>query len=313
MKKLVAGMLALLMMIFAVGCNGRQYPEKVVVTCVKAPLNVPTMVEKEEGVFQRMFAEYGVAVEYANITNGSEQTQALASGDVQFLFAVGAPSVLLAAASGLDIRIIGAYSSSPKAYQMITGDENICSASDLAGKVIAGPKGTTLNELLVAYLAEADLSVEDVEYVAMSIGDAQAALEAGQVDVALLAGINAYRAAEAGYRILTDGESLIDGTVLVAASEAFCVKYPELVKCFTDAHRAVLKMIEDDHDAAMKIAEEATGLEQQAVEEMYTLYDFHGELTQKDLDSLEKTKRFMLESGMIERDIPIEDILWLPE
>ena len=39
----------------------------------------------------------GIHIEYAEITNGSEQVQALLSGDVDILFAVGAPSVILAA------------------------------------------------------------------------------------------------------------------------------------------------------------------------------------------------------------------------
>lgn len=314
MKKWTGLGLALLLLIALAGCGGsRELPSQVTVTYVKSPLNVPTMVERSEGIFQRSFAEVGVDVAYAEITNGAEQTQALASGDVQFLFAVGAPSVILAAANGLDIRIIGAYSSAPGTYQIVTGSDDIRSAADLAGRTVAGPKGTTLHELLAAYLAQDGLTVEDVDYVAMSIGDAQAALEAGQVDVALLAGANAYRAGQAGYRVLTDGVGLIDGTVLVAAAQSFCDAYPELVERFLAAHRAVLDQIKSDPETALTIAETETGLERGAVEEMYALYDFHAALTEQDLHSLEGTKNFMLDAGMIEQDFAVADILWNAE
>lgn len=268
------------------------------------------MVEKEKNIFAEHFQKYGIEIDYANITNGAEQTQALASGDVQFLFAVSAPSVILSAVNGGDICIIGAYSSQPKAYQILTGDDEIRCPADLVGKTVAGPKGTTLQELLAAYLKTDGFSLEDVDHLAMSIGDAQAALEAGRIDAALLAGANAYRAAEEGYRVLTDGTGLIEGVVLVACSRSFAQRYPELIEEFREAHQEILTVMEADMDAACHIAMEETGLELQAVESMYPCYDFHTVLTEKDLRSIEATADFMLEMDMIRETIPVEELLW---
>ena len=131
LKRGLALLLSAVLLLALAACGGSEsYPGKLVVTYVKSPLNVPSMVEKAQGTFAETFAERGIAVEHANITNGAEQTQALASGDVQFLFAVGAPSVILSAANGGDIRIIGAYSSQPRAYQILTADDSIRSAAD---------------------------------------------------------------------------------------------------------------------------------------------------------------------------------------
>ena len=71
--------------------------DKLTVTYVTSPLNVPTIIEKDQGIFEK---ELGVPVEYAELTSGADQTQALASGDVQVLYAVGATSVILSAANG---------------------------------------------------------------------------------------------------------------------------------------------------------------------------------------------------------------------
>lgn len=313
MKRFIAVVMILLLLGLA-GCGiGNSAPDKLVVTYVKSPLNVPTMVEKSLGIFADTFDDYGITVEYANITNGSEQTQALASGDVQFLFAVGAPSVILAAANGADIQVIGAYSSSPKAYQIVTGNDDIQSAADLKGRTVAGPKGTTLNELLVAYLAEDGVSVEEVNYLSMSISDAQAALEAGQVDAALLAGTNAYLAGQAGYRVLADGEGLIDGTVLVAAGGTFCERYPELVEAFLGAHQEVLAYMEQNPDTALEIAAAETGLDLQAVDTISRYCQFHSELTQQDIASIQKTMQFMLDNGMIEQAIDAQAVIYQPK
>ena len=158
------------------------------VTYVKSPLNVPSIVEKDQEIFAEKFGELGYNVSYSDLTTGPEQTQALASGDIQFLYAVGATSVILAASNEADIKIISSYSRSPKAFKLFGKDDSIQSPEDLRGKKVAGPKGTILHELLVAYLAGGGMTEEDIEFVSMGIPDAQAALAGGSVDAALLAG-----------------------------------------------------------------------------------------------------------------------------
>ena len=79
---------------------------KLVFTYVTSPLNVPTIIEKNQGIFAKDFGEMGITTDYAELTSGADQTQALASGDVQVLYAVGATSVILSAANGADIKVL---------------------------------------------------------------------------------------------------------------------------------------------------------------------------------------------------------------
>ena len=310
-KRVIAGVLAAILVFGISGCKAPQgKKETLVVTYVESPVNVPSIVERKEKIFSRAFQDMGIHIEYAEITNGSEQVQALLSGDVDILFAVGAPSVILAASNAADIKVIGAYSRAPKAYQIVTKDPVINCADELKGKTIAGPKGTTLNELLTAYLSQHNISMEEVEYLPMSIGNAWAALEAGEVDAALLAGPTAYAAQEGGASVLTDGSGLIDGTVLVASTGVFCERYPELVKKFQESHREVLDFLVRNHDKAMEITAGGTGLDREAVDAMYPYYDFHADLTQEDIRSINKTMTFMTESGMIDGKLDAEDIIF---
>lgn len=163
-------------------------PEKVSITYVQAPLNVPSIVEKANQSFEKKFKEKDIPVTYSTITSGADQTAALASGDIQFLNCVGGSSVLLSAANGADIKIISLYSQAPKAFKLFSKDAAITSPQSLKGKTIAGPKGTILHELLAAYLKQGGLSIEDVKFVSMGLPQARAALENGSADCALLAG-----------------------------------------------------------------------------------------------------------------------------
>lgn len=282
----------------------------IAVTYVKSPLNVPSIVEKDQQIFEDAFAGLGYdEVVYSDLTSGPEQTQALASGDIQFLYAVGATSVILSASNGADIKIISTYSRSPEAFKLFAADDTIQSPEDLRGKKVAGPKGTILHELLVAYLASADMTEADIEFLSMGIPDAQAALAGGSVEAALLAGPTAYNMEKDGFYVVTDGTGLTEATIVVATSGEYAESHPQEVKTFLEAQQAVLTYIEENNDAAMEVTAKETELTPEAVAEMYPMYDFDMEVRDSDIEAMKKTETFMYENEMIEERVDIEELI----
>ncbi|MDO5408622.1 MAG: NrtA/SsuA/CpmA family ABC transporter substrate-binding protein [Eubacteriales bacterium] len=279
------------------------------VTYVKSPLNVPSIVEKDQEIFQSVFGELGYDVAYSDLTTGPEQTQALASGDIQFLNAVGATSVILSASNGADIKIISMYSRSPEAFKLFAADDSIQSPEDLRGKKIAGPKGTILHELLIAYLATADMTEADIEFMAMGIPDSQAALVGGSVDAALLAGPAAYNMEKEGFPVVTSGVGLTDASIVTATSQKFYDEHPELVQAFLDGQKKVLDTMEADYDGAVAATAKETELTEDAVKEMYGMYDFAMEITDKDIEAMKNTELFMENTGMIEEPVDVESLI----
>ena len=279
--------------------------DKLTVTYVTSPLNVPTIIEKDQGIFEK---ELGVPVEYAELTSGADQTQALASGDVQILYAVGATSVILSAANGADIKVLNMYSRSPKAFCMYSKDESLTTPESLKGKTIAGPTGTNLHELLVSYLAQADMTLDDVNYVNMSIPDAKAGLDGGSVDVALLAGANAYNAEQQGYHLVADGEGLISALIAVATTQKFYDEHPDVIKKLNAAQEEIASYMADNQEATMETVAAALDLDVDAVKEMYGFYDFSTEITDADKEGFQKTADFMYESGMIENELDVNTL-----
>lgn len=281
----------------------------IMVTYVKSPLNVPSIVEKDQAIFAEAFGKMGYEVGYSDLTTGPEQTQALASGDIQFLYAVGATSVILAASNGLDIKIISTYSRSPKAFKLFSKDGSIQSPEDLRGKKVAGPKGTILHELLTAYLASGNMTENDIEFLSMGIPDSQAALIGGSVDAALLAGPAAYNTEKDGFQVVTDGEGLTEATIVVAVGGKYAKEHPEEIETFLEAQRQVLDYIDANEDAVMETAAKETELTVDAVKEMYPLYDFDMTIKDSDIEAMKKTEQFMKENGMIEEDVEIEGLI----
>ena len=277
---------------------------ELVITHVTSPLNVPSILQKNKNIFTEEFKKNGqnIEVKYAEITSGAEQTQALASGDVDILYAVGGTSVILSAANGADIKVLNMYSRSPKAFCLYSKDDSIQSAEDLKGKTIAGPTGTNLHQLLVAYLDKAGMSLEDVNYVNMSIPDAKAALDGGSIDAALVAGPTAYVSKQQGYHLVTDGEGLTDAIIAVAVREDFYNEHKDVIDMFLNAQETITKDMAENHEETMKIVAEELDLEVEAVEEMYGQYDFNTDITEADRKAFQNVADFMYDAGMIEKE-----------
>ena len=311
-KRIVCAALALILIcsLSLAGCGKQASVEDLVVTYVTSPLNVPSIVEKNHSIFADTMKEVGVkTVSYSEITSGADQTQPLASGDIQFLYAVGATSVILSAANGADIQIISMYSRSPGAFCLFSMDESINSPEDLRGKTIAGPQGTILHELLVAFLATGGMTLDDVSFINTTIPDAMSAMMGGSVDCALLAGAAAYNTQAGGAHLVTNGEGLVEASICCAATKEFCDKNPELVESFLKAQQKVLTFLEENEETALQEAAEFLDLDVEAVRDMYAYYDFDMTIRDSDIAAMQSTVQFMLDSGMIEQDVDISTLV----
>ena len=301
-----------------VGCSSNKATEEVAtsnlseltITHVTSPLNVPSIIQKNKEVFKQEFAANGknIEVKYAEITSGAAQPQALASGDVDILYAVGGTSVVSSAANGADIKVLNMYSRSPKAFCLYSKDDSIKSAEDLRGKTIAGPTGTNLHQLLLAYLDKAGMTIDDVNYVNMSIADAKAALDGGSIDAALVAGPTAYKSKQQGYNLVTDGEGLTDAVIAVAVREDFYNEHKDVIDMFMNAQAEIVDYIENNYDETMEIVAQELDLDKSAVEEMYEQYDFNIETTEEDRQAFQNVADFMYDAGMIENEFDTSDL-----
>ena len=319
--KLLAGLLALLLFAFAAGCGfapatpsapakpAAAYPKSISLTYVKAPLNVPSIVEKKLGLLEKEFAKDKIAVQYPEITVGSKQTEAMAAGSLDFAHALGGTSAILAAANGVDLKIIAIYSRAPKAFVVLTKGDKLQKVSDLKGKKVAGPKGTILHQLILAALAKEGLKPDDIQFVSMDLPSSAAALMNGSVDAALSAGPDAIRAEKAGARILTTGEGLVEATIVTAVRGEFLQKHPDLVKRFLKTHAAAIEHMRSKPDEVLAMTAAETGLPADTVKLMLPMYDFSPTVKPSDIAELKRTQEFLLQNGMLKKSIEIEKMI----
>lgn len=305
-KKLVIliGMVFLL-----VSCGEKKKGEEINLTYVKAPLNVPSILEKNLKIFDKEFEKDGIKVKFHELTTGPEQTNALAAGELDFLHALGGTSAIIAASNGVDLKITNVYSRSPKGFMILSKKDDITTPESLKGKKIGGPKGTILHQVLVGYLGKGNLKEDDVQFINMGLPEAFAAMESGNIDAALLAGPVALKAINNGAKVVTNGEGLTQGLVVTAVSGKFLEKNPDIVKRFVKVNEEAVKYIDKNFEDMLKIVSEDVGLTKEEVLKLYPLYDFNPKIKEADIKDLEETQEFLIKNGMQENRIDISSII----
>lgn len=284
-------------------------PTSIKITYVKSPLNIPSIVNKNNQTISNSFAKTNTKVSFPDINSGAKQTEALAAGSLDICSALGGTSAILAASNGVDVKIIGTYSRAPKAFNIMAKDPAIKTTADLKGKKIAGPKGTILHQILIAALDKEGYKPGDVEFLSMGIPESVNAMMTGSVDVALVAGADVLRAQKAGAHIIANGENLVDATIVIAVSGKFLEQYPEAVKQYLAAHKENIAFMNANKAKAYEFTAKETGLNASDVELMAPWYDFDPTITDKDIIELEKTQDFLLKTGMQTNKIDIKKMI----
>ncbi len=279
------------------------------ITYVKAPLNIPSIVEKKLGLFEKEFGPEGIRVNQPELSSGAKQTEAIAAGSLDICNAIGGTSVILAAANGVDIKIIGIYSRAPKAFTIITKSPAIRTISDLKGKRIGGPKGTILHQLLLTALVRNNIKSDQVRFLSMDIPMATTAVINGSIDAALCAGPDLLRAQSTGARILTTGEGLIEATIAIAVRGEFLRQHPDLVRRFLKIHKESIALIKSQPQKAYAMTAEETGLPIEAVSQMAGWYDFDPRIKPSDIRYLKETQNFLVNNGMLDKGVVIEGLI----
>ncbi|PBI40573.1 ABC transporter substrate-binding protein [Clostridioides difficile] len=314
LKKLLIGITILTLATASLaGCakenNGEKLSE-INLTYVKSPLNVPSIIQKQDDLFGKEFKKDNIKVNFHEITTGPEQTQALAAGEIDFLHALGGTSALIAASNGVELKILNTYSRSPKGFMILTNNNSIKSAADLVGKKVAGPKGTILHQVLISALDKEGLSMDDVEFVNMGIPEASAALSDGSVDAALIAGPAALKAMKSGSKLVANGEGLVDGIIVTAVSTDFAEKHPEIVERFMKVEKETLEYVNNNFDEAMEKVAKEVDLSLEETKELYAWYDFSLDITDKDISSLEDTQDFLIKNKLQEKKVNIKELIY---
>lgn len=243
----------------------------------------------DEGIFE----DQNIEVEVVPAQGGAQAIPALLSGDIQF--AIGQPfGPFRADVQNLGVVIIGDYADSLAEGKDVNAvvslaDSGITGPADLAGKRVAvNSLGAAGDVTIMQAVQDAGADPATIEFVEVAFPDAQAQLEAGNIDAAWVPDPFMSRIVDGGGNLVVHPyQATIPGlTVLTTiTTQELMDSDPELVADFAAAMAAALEWATDNEDAVraaistnMEIPEEAAA--------GITLPTFTSEIKVSDLEEL---------------------------
>lgn len=274
----------------------------------------PMFYGMEEGIFE----EHGLELEIVPQTDIAAIIAGLSSGTYDFGFATVSHVVMANADDGVPIRAVttveGQLSEDDEGTTIVASEQSgISDMSEVEGARVATVGLTSNNTITtMALVDEAGSDPDAVEFVQLPYGQMEAALENGDVDVAILQQPFAANAVEAGGVVLgyNNAEYYADASVtLMNTTQNYIDENPDLVEAFSDAMVASIEAANEDPDEASQALVEGIDItEEQAMEAHWN----RGGEPYLTPDGLETAQELLITYGELSEDQArdVDDLVW---
>ncbi len=306
MKKLFS---ILFLGLFSLVAQCQTWPQQLNITYVKAPFNIQNIVMKSQGLLEKEFAEEGIKINWIPIKAGLNQVRGMAAGEIDMVAAMNTSTLLIANSAGNRIVIVDGVAHPDDTFAIVAKPE-VKNIVDLKGRQIVGPKGTVLHHLLSAALKSSGVEMKDVNWVSMNLPASLTTLLGGRADAALLAAGGILAAEKAGFHALVKAKGLIETNLVLAARGDFAKEYPDVVRRVAKVNRQALQWALSNKSQAIALGAKELQLSKEDAAKLFEWSHFYSDLTQKDIDALQNSQRFLLEQKMMNRSVDINTLIF---
>lgn len=306
MKKLFS---LLFLGLFSLVAQCQTWPQQLNITYVKAPFNIQNIVMKSQGLLEKEFAEEGIKINWIPIKAGLNQVRGMAAGEIDMVAAMNTSTLLIANSAGNRIVIVDGVAHPDDTFAIVAKPE-VKNIVDLKGRQIVGPKGTVLHHLLSAALKSSGVEMKDVNWVSMNLPASLTTLLGGRADAALLAAGGILAAEKAGFHAIVKAKGLIETNLVLAARGDFAKEYPDIVRRVAKVNRQALQWALSNKSQAIALGAKELQLSKEDAAKLFDWSHFYSDITQKDVDALQNSQRFLLEQKMMNRSVDINTLIF---
>lgn len=295
--------------LFSLVAQCQTWPQQLNITYVKAPFNIQNIVMKNQGLLEKEFVKEGIKINWIPIKAGLNQVRGMAAGEIDMVAAMNTSTLLIANSAGNRIVIVDGVAHPDDTFAIMAKPE-VKNIVDLKGRQIVGPKGTVLHHLLSAALKSSGIEMKDVNWVSMNLPASLTTLLGGRADAALLAAGGILAAEKAGFHALVKAKGLIETNLVLAARGDFAKEHPDVVRRVAKVNRQALQWALSNKSQAIALGAKELQLSKEDAAKLFEWSHFYSDLTQKDIDALQNSQRFLLEQKMMNRSVDINTLIF---
>lgn len=284
-------------------------PDQINIAYVKSPFNLQNIVMKQNQLLEKEFQKDGIKVNWVSINSGAQQAQAMAAGSLDVSAVMNTASLLMANGAGNKVYVATGVARPTQVFAIVGQPGKQMKIEDLKGKKVAGPKGTALHQILVAAFKSKGMTINDVEFLQMDPGKAQAALLGKHVDAALLAAGLIIKANQAGAKTIVTADGFVNPLLVMAVSEKFAKENPTLLQRIVKVHRQTTQWISDNYEKAITMGAKEEGVSFDDAKKLAQWSHYFDVITEQDMKSLKLDQDFLLENGMMQNKVDTDQLV----
>jgi ABC-type nitrate/sulfonate/bicarbonate transport system substrate-binding protein len=274
----------------------------------------PDLWALKNGFFEEEFGASNIKIEYIPFLGAAPAiNEALAAGslDIAVIADIGA---LIGKAAGLGTSLVAMAAPDGTPWWLVAAPgSTLSSVEELRGKKVATVKATLPHFYLLEALKAHGMTEKDIQFIHMTLPDAEQALRAGHIDAAVTGTWMGVKLLDEGFRVL---DSTIEtpvgrGTSVIVARDGFIAEHPDFFSLFFQARQRGLDWANDNRDAAFDLlSANAGGIPRALLEPIYA-DPFHYDMTlnQDVLARIDLGGQFLLDLGITRN--PVDVAAWI--
>ncbi|MBT7298827.1 MAG: aliphatic sulfonate ABC transporter substrate-binding protein [Victivallales bacterium] len=291
--------LASLFLGLLVGCSRRETDSgKLRFAYARKIQYAPQILAAETGAF----AKAGVEIESQVLLGGIQCAEALTTGAAD-MAAMGDVPALIAAASGMPVKIVLRYAGGERMHRIVAGPTaKIGSIADLAGKRIAVQKGSSTYGAFLRFCDKHGLGQGKVTLVDLHPKHMPEAIAANQVDAIVGSEpwpSNVEEAVPGSYEVCCLAGLGNDFPHVLVVSTRFAEAHPEQVRAAVLAIAEAVGQLNENPAVAAATIAKVTGVPAAREQRIIESLDWGARLDDTVRDSLQQTGEFLHRSGRI--------------
>lgn len=260
----------------------------------------PQIVALKEG----LFAKEGLAVEAKAVQAGIQAAEAMTSGSADIAVMGDAPAII-AAASGLPVKIIASYGGGERMHRIVAGPKSgIEAPADLKRKRVGIQMGSSTHGAFLLFLNKHALDPKEVKLVPLNPSDMPEAMLAEQID----AGVgsepwpsNIEERVEGSHEVATLSGLGNTYPLVMLVTASYAQEHPEAVVATLRATRQAVALMHQDPGKAAGLIAEATGVPVARERKVMDTLEWGVVLDDATIASLKQTADFLLSQGKISK------------
>lgn len=269
------------------------------------------VLAKKQQVIEKRLEPLGVSVRWVEFQFGPPMLEAMGAGAVD-LGSVGDTPPVFAQAGGSNLVYVAATPSAQHGVLVPPGSP-IRTLADLKGRKVAFGKGSSAQNVTIKALAQAGLTLKDVEPLYLSPADATAAFNGGKLD-AWVVWDPYYAIGEQHYkaRVIADtSDKRLASSSYYLAWRDFASKYPEVLSIVLDEIGKLTVAAGHNRGELATVAAEATGIDVKTWGIVFDRAEFTlGPVTPAHVAQQQQLADTFQQLGIIPKKINVGDYVW---